>query len=138
MPTNQQQEKTVIEAESFGQRLLEWFDREGRKHLPWQKNRTPYRVWLSEVMLQQTPVSTVIPYFQRFTERYPTVDQLAKAKDDDVLHLWTGLGYYARARNLLKTARVIHEDLDGQFPTTVDTLSALPRCMAHFKREMIC
>jgi A/G-specific adenine glycosylase len=126
MPTNQQQVKTAIEAESFGQRLLEWFDREGRKHLPWQKNRTPYRVWLSEVMLQQTQVSTVVPYFQRFTERYPTVDQLAKAKDDDVLHLWTGLGYYARARNLLKTARVIHEDLDGQFPTTVDALSALP------------
>ena len=106
MPTNQQQVTTVLDADSFSQRLLKWFDREGRKDLPWQENRTPYRVWLSEVMLQQTQVSTVIPYFQRFTERYPTIDQLAEAQDDDVLHLWTGLGYYARARNLLKTARL--------------------------------
>lgn len=126
MPTNQQQVSTALDADSFSQRLLEWFDREGRKDLPWQENRTPYRVWLSEVMLQQTQVSTVIPYFQRFTERYPTIDQLAEAQEGDVLHLWTGLGYYARARNLLKTARLIHTDLMGQFPANVDDLTALP------------
>ena len=82
---------------SFAQRLLQWFDVEGRKHLPWQHAITPYRVWVSEIMLQQTQVSTVIPYFERFMQRFPTVRDLASAGIDEVLHLWTGLGYYARA-----------------------------------------
>ena len=77
-----------------------WFDTHGRKDLPWQHPRTPYRVWISEVMLQQTQVATVIPYFDRFVERFPNVATLARAEIDDVLHLWTGLGYYARGRNL--------------------------------------
>ncbi len=89
---------------SFSTRLLHWFDRHGRTDLPWQRDTTPYRVWLSEIMLQQTQVTTVIPYFQRFTKKYPAVLDLAKAPLDDVLHLWTGLGYYARARNLHKAA----------------------------------
>ena len=94
-------------APSFSTRLLKWFDQHGRKNLPWQQGITPYRVWLSEIMLQQTQVSTVIPYFHRFTETFPTVEDLANAPEDEVLHLWTGLGYYARARNLHKAAKQI-------------------------------
>ncbi len=112
--------------ESFAPELLAWFKQFGRKGLPWQKDRTPYRVWLSEIMLQQTQVATVIPYYHRFTERYPTVTQLANAKLDDVLHLWTGLGYYARARNLYKTAVIVSHDYQGKFPETLEGLMALP------------
>src|SRR3954466_10099464 len=84
-------------AREIAQPLLGWFDRSGRKHLPWQQDRTAYRVWISEIMLQQTQVATVIPYYLRFMERFPTVNALAQATLDEVLHLWTGLGYYARA-----------------------------------------
>ena len=90
--------------QTFSDRLLDWFDHNGRKDLPWQIDTTPYRVWLSEIMLQQTQVATVIPYYLRFIERYPNVNKLAEATQDEVLHLWTGLGYYARARNLHKCA----------------------------------
>ena len=83
---------------SLASRLLHWFDQHGRKDLPWQRDITPYRVWLSEIMLQQTQVATVIPYFTRFTDAFPNVEALAAAPLDEVLHLWTGLGYYARAR----------------------------------------
>ena len=87
--------------------MLAWFDVHGRKDLPWQHPRTPYRVWISEVMLQQTQVATVIPYFDRFIARFPNVSTLARADLDDVLHLWTGLGYYARGRNLHAAAKCI-------------------------------
>jgi A/G-specific adenine glycosylase len=110
----------------FSTRLLAWFDDHGRKDLPWQHNISPYRVWLSEIMLQQTQVATVIPYFERFTDRYPNVTALAGASLDDVLHLWTGLGYYARARNLHKTAQTVARDHAGEFPDTLDGLCALP------------
>jgi len=110
----------------FQQRVLNWYDQEGRKDLPWQHNITPYRVWVSEIMLQQTQVSTVIPYFNRFMQKFPQVHDLAKAKLDEVLHYWTGLGYYARARNLYKTAQVVVEQFQGEFPTTVEQLSELP------------
>lgn len=110
----------------FAQRLLDWFDRAGRKHLPWQQQRTPYRVWVSEIMLQQTQVSTVIPYFERFMATFPTVNALAAAPEDDVLHLWTGLGYYARARNLHRAARLVVADHGGEFPKGVSALSELP------------
>ena len=110
---------------SFSTRLLQWFDLHGRKNLPWQQDRSPYRVWVSEIMLQQTQVITVIPYYQRFIERFPDVHALAKANIDEVLHYWTGLGYYARARNLHKTAIEI-ANKDGQFPNQVDELMALP------------
>ncbi|MDQ2076084.1 A/G-specific adenine glycosylase [Marinimicrobium sp. ABcell2] len=111
---------------SFSNGVLRWFDQHGRKHLPWQQNINPYRVWLSEIMLQQTQVTTVIPYFERFTERFPDVRRLAAAPVDDVLHLWTGLGYYARARNLHQCAKAVVEHYDGEFPSSVEALSALP------------
>lgn len=114
------------QAQHFVNRVLDWYQLYGRKHLPWQQNITPYRVWLSEIMLQQTQVDTVIPYFERFTQQYPDVHSLAKAPQDHVLHLWTGLGYYARARNLHKAAQAVSNNMEGQFPDTVEALSALP------------
>jgi A/G-specific adenine glycosylase len=108
------------------QAVLTWFDQHGRHDLPWQQNITPYRVWVSEIMLQQTQVTTVIPYFQRFMQHLPDVQSLASAPLDSVLHLWTGLGYYARARNLHKTAVIIAEELSGQFPDTLEKLCELP------------
>ena len=114
-------------ATEFQQRVLSWFDLYGRKHLPWQQDQTPYRVWVSEIMLQQTQVTTVIGYFERFMKRFPDVNALAAAPVDDVLHLWTGLGYYARARNLHKAARAVVEEYGGQFPThSIEAMSALP------------
>ena len=106
--------------------VLQWFDQHGRHDLPWQLNPTPYRVWVSEIMLQQTQVTTVIPYYQRFMQRFPDVKTLAQAPIDDVLHLWTGLGYYARARNLHKTAQVVTAQYLGSFPPTLEQLSELP------------
>lgn len=117
---------TLINHKKFQQRILKWFDRFGRHDLPWQANTTPYRVWVSEIMLQQTQVTTVIPYYQRFLQRFPNIKQLACAELDEVLSYWSGLGYYARGRNLHKTARVIHNDYHGRFPTTVTALSELP------------
>ncbi len=106
-------------------KLLAWFDECGRKALPWQHNATPYRVWVSEIMLQQTQVQTVIPYFERFMARFPDVQALAAAELDEVLHLWSGLGYYARARNLHKTATLVANS-GGEFPTEAASLEALP------------
>ena len=111
---------------SFAKQLLDWFDQHGRKSLPWQTDKTPYRVWVSEIMLQQTQVATVIPYFKKFLGRFPAVDELAAATEDEVLHLWTGLGYYARARNLHITAKKIMAAHNGEFPATVDELITLP------------
>ena len=110
----------------FAHRLLDWFDVHGRKDLPWQHPRNPYRVWISEVMLQQTQVATVIGYFERFVARFPNVETLARAELDDVLHLWTGLGYYARGRNLHAAAKLIVADHDGELPVTLEELIALP------------
>lgn len=115
-------ERTALSAGA----VLQWFDQHGRHDLPWQRHTTPYRVWVSEIMLQQTQVSTVIPYYQRFMQRFPDVAALAKADLDDVLHLWTGLGYYARARNLHKTAQIVTEQHQGEFPTTLEQLGELP------------
>src|SRR5690606_28877690 len=106
--------------------LLDWYDQYGRKHLPWQQNRDPYRVWVSEIMLQQTQVATVVPYYERFMERFPDLQSLAAADEDSVLHLWTGLGYYSRARNLLRCAQLLCSEYGGRFPEDVDSLSALP------------
>ena len=111
---------------SYSQRLLAWYDLSGRKDLPWQQNVTPYRVWLSEIMLQQTQVNTVIDYFQRFTARYPTVNALADASLNDVLALWAGLGYYARARNLYLAAQKIMQQHQGIIPQELNALIALP------------
>ncbi len=114
------------QSEAFAQRLLEWFRLHGRHALPWQINPTPYRVWISEVMLQQTQVATVIPFFARFTARFPDIDALAAAPLDEVLHLWTGLGYYARARNLLACAKVVLAQHAGIFPDRLQDVMALP------------
>lgn len=112
--------------ENFSTRLLSWFDDHGRKGMPWQRDSDPYKIWLSEVMLQQTQVSTVIPYFERFLKRFPTVEDLAKAEQDEVLHLWSGLGYYARGRNLHAAARKVRDEYAGQFPSDQGTLESLP------------
>lgn len=109
----------------FAQQLLLWFDDHGRYHLPWQQNRNGYRVWVSEIMLQQTQVATVIPYFERFMQRFPSVEALAQAEQDDVLSLWTGLGYYSRARNLHASAISICEQHQGQMPSDLGSLIAL-------------
>ena len=111
---------------AFAARLLAWYARHGRHDLPWQQHRTPYRVWVSEIMLQQTQVATVIPYYRRFMWRFPTLQALAGAPADEVLHLWTGLGYYARARNLHKAAQVIRDQHDGRFPRDMESAQALP------------
>jgi A/G-specific adenine glycosylase len=112
--------------EPFAQRLLQWFTVHGRHALPWQINPTPYRVWVSEVMLQQTQVATVIPYYTRFMARFPDIATLAAAPLDEVLHLWTGLGYYARARNLQASAKVLVAKFDGAFPDQLEQVMALP------------
>lgn len=111
---------------SFADRLLAWFDTSGRHDLPWQHPRTPYRVWLSEIMLQQTQVRVVIPYFERFVAALPDIAALAAAPLDDVLALWSGLGYYARARNLHAAARACVAEHGGELPRDFDALVALP------------
>lgn len=111
---------------SFSEPLLEWFKQHGRHDLPWQHPRDVYRVWLSEIMLQQTQVQTVIPYFERFIAEFKDIEALANASQDEVLHLWTGLGYYARARNLHKTAQTIMSQHQGAFPQSYDDTLALP------------
>jgi A/G-specific adenine glycosylase len=106
--------------------VLAWFDRHGRRDLPWQRDITPYRVWVSEIMLQQTQVTTVIPYYERFLQRFPDVGALAAASEDEVLHLWTGLGYYSRARNLRRTAQLVCSEHGGEFPADAGRLATLP------------
>jgi len=113
-------------AESFSQKVLAWGELHGRKYLPWQQQVTPYRVWVSEIMLQQTQVKTVIPYFEKFVESFPTIQALAEADIDDVLHHWSGLGYYARARNLHKAAKTVFAQYQGEFPEDIDELEKLP------------
>jgi len=115
-----------MSAAPFSQRLLKWFDVHGRHDLPWQEPRTPYRVWLAEIMLQQTQVAAVIPYFQRFVARFPDLASLAAAPADDVLQNWAGLGYYARARNLQRAAQLIVSEQGGEFPRDIEALTALP------------
>lgn len=111
---------------TFAKDVLAWFDKNGRKNLPWQQDINAYRVWLSEIMLQQTQVATVIPYFERFTEQFPAVENLAAAPLDEVLHLWSGLGYYSRARNLHAAAQMVVSTYNGEFPDDVETLMTLP------------
>ena len=117
---------TKQQATWFAEQVVNWYHLHGRKTLPWQLAKTPYKVWVSEVMLQQTQVVTVIPYFERFMARFPTVEALAQAPEDEVLHHWTGLGYYARARNLHKTAKIIATKYAGKFPESLEEVVALP------------
>ncbi|HSW52621.1 MAG TPA: A/G-specific adenine glycosylase, partial [Sulfuricaulis sp.] len=111
---------------SLSRRLLTWYDRYGRKTLPWKRKRDAYRIWVSEIMLQQTQVATVIPYFERFMAHFPDVRSLARAELDEVLHLWTGLGYYARARNLHQAAQGIVKQHSGKFPRDFEAVADLP------------
>jgi len=115
-----------MKASDFSRRVLDWYARDGRKDLPWQVRPTPYRVWVSEIMLQQTQVATVIPYYERFMERFPDIRSLAQATSDQVLHHWSGLGYYARARHLHAAARQVVEDFNGCFPEIFEAVVALP------------
>lgn len=112
--------------QSFTQPLLHWFDENGRKNLPWQHPCTPYRIWIAEIMLQQTQVQTVIPYYQRFMDEFPNLETLYQGGEEAVLTLWSGLGYYTRARNLYKTACLIQEKWQGIFPVEFSDLVSLP------------
>ena len=111
---------------SFSRRLIDWQRQCGRHALPWQNTRDAYRIWLSEIMLQQTQVSTVIPYYERFLDRFPTLGDLARAPLESVLELWSGLGYYARARNLHRCAQVLVADFGGAFPQEPGRIAELP------------
>lgn len=115
-----------MSGQDFADCLLDWHDAHGRHDLPWQQDINPYRVWISEIMLQQTQVATVIPYYQRFMQQFPDVLALANAELDNVLHLWTGLGYYARARNLHRAAQLIRDEHAGVFPKELEQVMALP------------
>ncbi len=111
---------------SIAAQLIRWHNQHGRHYLPWQGTHDPYAIWLSEIMLQQTQVSTVIPYYTRFLQQFPTIQSLAKAPLDTVLSLWSGLGYYSRARNLHSAAQQIVQDFKGQFPSTRTLIEQLP------------
>ena len=113
-------------SDAFASAVLDWYDRHGRKDLPWQQDPSPYRVWVSEIMLQQTQVSVVVPYFERFMARFPTLGDLADAPLDAVLALWAGLGYYARARHLHRAAALVRDRHGGDFPQSFAEASALP------------
>lgn len=126
MPRQPHASAATDPADGFVAHLLRWFDDHGRHDLPWQHPRSPYRVWLSEIMLQQTQVTTVIPYFQRFLQHFPTLPDLAAASNDAVMAQWAGLGYYARARNLHAAAKRCVELHDGDLPRDFDALHALP------------
>ncbi len=115
-----------LSPESFATHVVRWQAKQGRNHLPWQQGRDPYRVWLSEIMLQQTQVVTVIGYFERFVARFPDLSSLAHATQDEVMGLWSGLGYYTRAANLLRCAQRIAADYGGEFPRTAAELEKLP------------
>jgi A/G-specific adenine glycosylase len=110
----------------FAARVVAWQKRHGRHDLPWQRTRDPYRIWLSEVMLQQTQVATVLPYYERFLARFPDLATLARAPLDEVLELWSGLGYYSRARNLHRAAQAIAAQHGGRFPRDFEAVLALP------------
>lgn len=111
---------------SIATQLIRWQKHHGRNHLPWQGTRDPYAIWLSEIMLQQTQVSTVIPYYQRFMQRFPNIKSLSLGPLDDILTLWSGLGYYARARYLYQTAQLIMKNYDGKFPRQLDLIQQFP------------
>ncbi|MDB6096140.1 MAG: adenine glycosylase [Francisellaceae bacterium] len=110
----------------LSQKLLKWFNHSGRFNLPWQQDINAYRVWVSEIMLQQTQVTTVIPYYEKFIKLFPTIFDLNKASLDEVLSMWAGLGYYSRARNLYQTAQILVQEYGGVFPQDIDKVMALP------------
>ena len=118
--------KAINETKPFAETLVVWQKKHGRNHLPWQNTQDPYRVWLSEIMLQQTQVSTVLDYYAKFLQHFPTVADLAAASQDQVMGLWSGLGYYSRARNLHQCAKDVMTKFGGAFPQTAQELMSLP------------
>ena len=113
-------------AVKFSSSIDKWYLRNGRKDLPWRQNITPYRVWISEIMLQQTQVKTVIPYYQKFTMKFPDLYSISKASEEDILALWTGLGFYRRAKNIYATKEIIKNNYKNIFPSNYDDLIKLP------------
>ncbi len=123
MPDNLHQ--LPISTKAFSSQLLRWY-RQHKRELPWRNNSNPYQIWLSEIMLQQTQVRTVLPYYKKFLQKYPTLEDLARAGEDEVLSTWSGLGYYNRARNLLRTAQIVCQKYNGEFPREYKQVVALP------------
>ncbi len=117
---------STLQANDYVQSVLDWYLQHGRKNLPWQLDKTTYRVWLAEIMLQQTQVTTVIPYYHAFLKSFPGIEVLANASIDEILQHWQGLGYYARARNLHRAAQIMRDHHDAQFPQEMDQAIALP------------
>ncbi len=118
--------KIHFNTKQYAEKLINWQKRHGRNNLPWQASLDPYSVWISEIMLQQTQVKTVIPYYNKFISRFPNIQTLADANEDEILKYWAGLGYYARARNLHKTAKIIAFNLNCVFPNTFENIISLP------------
>ena len=111
---------------SFSNRIVNWYKNNGRHDLPWRKNISPYSIWISEIMLQQTQVKTVIPYFNKFIEKYPNLEALLQSSEDEILAQWSGLGFYRRAKNIYKACRVISENFNSKLPTNINDLESLP------------
>ena len=111
---------------SFSDLLIAWHAKSGRHHLPWQQSKDPYRIWVSEIMLQQTQVATVIDYYHRFMKKFPTIKALAHADEEEVMQLWSGLGYYRRARFLHEGAQMIMDEMGGDFPSQFDVMMKIP------------
>ena len=110
----------------FSKNLISWHKNHGRHNLPWQKKINPYKIWISEVMLQQTQVKTVLPYYEKFIKKYPTIKDLSNSKLDDILEIWTGLGYYRRAENLYKSSQILQKKYECNFPESYDDILTLP------------
>ena len=119
-------QKKISSMSSFSNRIVNWYKSNGRHDLPWRKNISPYSIWISEIMLQQTQVKTVVPYFNKFIEKYPDLDALLKASEDEILAQWSGLGFYRRAKNIYRACRVIIEDFNNKLPTNINDLESLP------------
>ena len=119
-------QKKISSMSSFSNRIVNWYKKNGRHDLPWRKNISPYSIWISEIMLQQTQVKTVIPYFNKFIEKYPNLEALIQASEDEILAQWSGLGFYRRAKNIYKACRVINENFNNKLPTNINDLESLP------------
>ena len=119
-------QKKISLMSNFSNRIICWYKKNGRHELPWRKNISPYSIWISEIMLQQTQVKTVIPYFNNFIEKYPNLEALLKASEDEILAQWSGLGFYRRAKNIYKACRVVSEDFNNKLPASIDDLESLP------------
>ena len=119
-------QKKISSMNSFSNRIINWYKNNGRHDLPWRKNISPYSIWISEIMLQQTQVKTVIPYFNKFIEKYPKLEALLNASEDEILAQWSGLGFYRRAKNIYKACRVISENFNSKLPTNINDLESLP------------